>query len=284
MNKKISTLLIAFISIAIFSKAQSFTDDFESYTAGGFLAQQSTTWATWTGAGGGGADDAPVSNALAHSGVNSLFLSSTLAAGGPDDIVLPFGSVFSNGSFVFECWMNVQTAKGAYFNYQASTTLGQIWSMDVTFETNGNLKFENSGALMMQAPYPQGQWFDFKMMANLNNSSWDILIVGVTVGSFQNPVFNVAAIDFYPILNSAFYIDDVSFTHTPYTLPNLNAAVMNLSIQNGLATQNRIPTVTVRNLGTTPITSFDLTTNYNGAQNTQSIIIRTTSVYITHHE
>ncbi|GDX53335.1 hypothetical protein LBMAG27_23820 [Bacteroidota bacterium] len=268
--KKFSTLLIALISSAIFSNAQSFTDDFESYTAGNLLAQSSTTWATWAGAGGGGADDAPVSNALAHSGSNSLFLSSTLTAGGPDDIVLPFGSVFSNGSFVFECWINVQTGKGAYFNYQASTTLGQIWSMDVTYETNGDLKFENSGTLMLQTTYPQGQWFDFKMTSNLNNSSWDISIDGNNVGSFQNPVFNVAAIDFYPILNSSFYIDDVSFTHTPYSLPNLNAAVMNLSIQNGLATQNRFPSVTVRNLGVSAINSFDLTANYNGTSFTQN--------------
>ncbi len=269
MNK-ISTLLIAIILIAVNAKAQTFNDDFESYTAGSLLAQSSTTWATWAGPGGGGADDAPISNALAHSGSNSLFLSSILAGGGPDDIVLPFGSVFSNGAFVFECWLNIQTAKGAYFNYQASTTLGQIWSMDVTFQTNGDLKFTNSGTLLLQTTYPQGQWFDFKMTANLNNSSWDILIDGNVVGSFQNPVFNVAAIDFFPLLNSSFYIDDVSFNYTPYTLPNLNAAAMNLSIQNGLTAQNRFPTISIRNLGIAAINSFDLTANYNGSSYTQN--------------
>ncbi len=268
--KKTLTLFFAIFSIAFSTNAQSFTDDFESYTAGSLLAQSSTTWATWSGAGGGGADDAPVTNTLAHSGSNSLFLSSTVAAGGPDDIVLPFGSVFSNGSFEFECWMNVQTGKLAYFNYQASTTVGQIWSMDIFFEANGDLKFQNSGALMMQTTYPQGQWFLFKMMANLNNSSWNIFIDGAAAGAFQNPVFNVASINFYPIQNSAFYIDDVSFNYTPYTLPNLNAAVMNLNIQDGLASQSRFPTVTIRNLGTTAINAFDLTTNYNGSANTQS--------------
>ncbi|MEI7803294.1 MAG: Omp28-related outer membrane protein, partial [Bacteroidota bacterium] len=266
--KKFSTLLLAFISIASISNAQSFTDDFESYTAGSLLAGSSATWATWSGAGGG-TDDVAVSNALAHSGNNSVFLTST-TTGGPSDLVLPFSAQYSSGSFDFESWMYVNANKGAYFNYQGTATLGSIYSMDVTFETNGNLKFENSGTLLFQTPYPHGQWFDFKMMANLNNSSWAILIDGNQVGSFQNPAFNIAAMDFYPIQNSAFYMDDVSYNYTPYTLPNLNAAAMSLSVPNGLATQTRVPTVTVRNLGTTAITSFDLQFNYNGNQNSQS--------------
>ncbi len=268
--KNFSTILLAFISIAISSKAQTFNDDFESYTAGSLLAASSTTWATWSGAGGG-ADDVAVSNAMAHSGVNSVFLSSTSATGGPTDLVLPFSAQYNSGSFVFETWMYVNSGKGAYFNYQGTASYGSLYSMDVTYETTGNLKFENSGTLLLQVSYPQGQWFDFKMVASLNNSSWNILLDGVTVGSFQNPVFNVAAMDFYPIQNSAFYMDDVSYNYTPYTMPNLNASVLALSIQNGLATQIRNPSVNVRNLGTTAITSFDLTINYNGAQNTQSV-------------
>lgn len=269
--KKFFTFFIAIISIAIVSKAQSFSDDFESYTVGSLLAQSSTTWATWSSATGGGADDVAVSNTMAHSGTNSIYLASTATNGGPDDLILPFSSQYNTGTFMFESWMYVTTGKGAYFNYQGTSIYGDVYTMDVTYETNGNVKFENSGSLLLQTTYPQGQWFDFKMIANLNNASWSVLIDGIVVGSFQNPIFDIAAMDFFPILNSSFYMDDVSYSHTPYTLPNLNASLMGLTIQNGLASQTRNPKVTVRNLGVSAITSFDLTVNYNGAPVTQNI-------------
>lgn len=269
--KKFFTFFIAIISIAIVSKAQSFSDDFEGYTAGSLLAQSSTTWATWSSAAGGGTDDVAVSNTMAHSGTNSIYLASTATNGGPDDLVLPFSSQYNTGTFMFESWMYVTIGKGAYFNYQGTSTYGDVYTMDVTYETNGNVKFENSGSLLLQTTFPQGQWFDFKMIANLNNASWSVLIDGIVVGSFQNPIFDIAAMDFYPILNSSFYMDDVSYSHTPYTLPNLNASLMGLTIQNGLASQTRNPKVTVRNLGVSAITSFDLTVNYNGAPVTQNI-------------
>lgn len=269
--KKFFTFFIAIISIAIVSKAQSFSDDFESYTSGSLLAQSSTTWATWSSAAGGGTDDVAVSSTMAHSGSNSIYLASTATNGGPDDLILPFSSQYNTGTFMFESWMYVTTGKGAYFNYQGTSTYGDVYTMDVTYETNGNVKFENSGSLLLQTTYPQGQWFEFKMIANLNNASWSVLIDGIVVGSFQNPLFDIAAMDFYPILNSSFYMDDVSYSHTSYTLPNLNASLMGLTIQNGLASQTRNPKVTVRNLGVSAITSFDLTVNYNGAPVTQNI-------------
>lgn len=269
--KQLFTFLFLIALTNSFVQAQTFSDDFENYAAGSFLAQSSTTWATWSSANGGGADDATVSSANAHSGTNSLYLASTAVGGGPDDILLPFGSVLSNGTFSFGSWLYVNAGKTAYFNYQASTTPGQIWSMDVNFDANGDLRFTNSGALLLQTTYPQGQWFEFDMNANLNNSSWEILIDGVSVGTFQNPVFNVASMDFYPVENSAFYMDDVSFDYVPYVTPLLNAAAMNLTVENGLASQTRQPTVDIRNLGTSVITSFDLTVDYNGVQNTQSV-------------
>ena len=269
LMNRIYTSLSAFFLMTFAAHAQTFSDDFESYAPGAFLAQSSTTWATWTGPNGGGADDATISSANAHSGTNSLFLSS--ATGGPDDIVLPFGQVLSTGTFEFNTWFFVTAGKTAYLNYQASTTIGEIWSMDVTFEADGELKFTSGGVPLLETTYTQGQWFELGMMSNLNNSSWDVTIGGISVGSFQNPVFNIAAINFYPIENSSFYVDDVMYNYTPYVTPALNAAVMNLVVENGLATQNRQPTVDVRNLGSTPITSYDLTVDYNGVQSTQNV-------------
>ena len=37
---------------------EGYDDDFESYTAGDLIAQSSNVWEAWSGASGGGADDA----------------------------------------------------------------------------------------------------------------------------------------------------------------------------------------------------------------------------------
>ncbi len=270
--KKIYSLVTVLLVLTYSAMAQvSFSDDFESYTAGQLLAQNSTTWATWSGAGGG-SDDVAVSNSLAHSGTNSVYLSSTSSTGGPTDLILPFGSQLNTGDFTFSCWYYIPSGKGGYFNYQANTIVGQVWAMDVTFNTNGTVDFTNSGTLLLSVSYPQGQWFQFMMTANLNNASWNVKFDGVSVGTFSNPVMNIASMDFFPNDNNAqMYMDDVSFSHVPFTAPALDASVMNLNIQNGLASQNRTPKVDIRNLGTTAITSFNLTTTYNGSQNTDNI-------------
>ena len=77
------------ISASLFS--QTFTDDFESYTAGSMLVQSNPTdWDTWTAGGAGGAEDAPISTTQAASGANSVHFLATSTAGGPDDVILRF--------------------------------------------------------------------------------------------------------------------------------------------------------------------------------------------------
>ena len=64
--------------------AAGFSDDFESYNVGDFIAQSDTVnWATWPGGSLGGLYDAPVSNAQAASGSNSLHLDNS-ASNVPD--------------------------------------------------------------------------------------------------------------------------------------------------------------------------------------------------------
>ena len=271
--KKFTTLFLAIIATALFANAQSFSDDFEIYTAGSLLAASSPTWGTWTSPNGGGADDAAVSNAMAHSGSNSLYLTSTSATGGPDDIILPFGGEINTGTVNFNSWMYVPAGKGGYFNFQQDSIVGQVWTVEVFLTTAGQLKFQtNTGGLLFQTTYPQGAWFQFDLNINLNTSDWDVSINGSQVGSFQNAIYQVASMDFYPDnASAALYIDDVSFNVTPYTVPSLNGGVLALDILNGLVTQQVKPSVTVRNLGTTPITSFDLTVDYNGTQITENV-------------
>lgn len=267
MKKQLLTL--GFLS-SIAAFGQTFTDNFDSYTAGQKLCPQSGgAWTTWSNAPGG-TEDVLVSNADAVSGSNSLYFSTAAQAGGPTDLVRNFG-VLNTGQFDMDFNIKVETGKAGYFNLQKNATIGQVWAMDCFFNDNGSLVINNQDGLNFTgASYPQNTWFNFHLAINFNTNNWEVFIDNVSVGSFSNPVNQVASIDIYPTDQNApyscgYFIDDFHTVITPYTLPSLNGAINGLSFDQGTLAGNAVtPKVVVRNLGTTPITSFEMDVDYNG--------------------
>ena len=262
--KKIFTCLCLLAAAHATSAQFTFTDNFDSYTAGAYLGPQSPVWTTWSGADGG-TEDVYVSNALAHSGANSVYYSSTAANGGPTDCVLPFGAQFSTGTFVLDFWMYVNSGKSAYFNFQQNTTIGQVWNADWNFNTDGTLDITNQYGLAFSTTYTQGAWSHIVVTAQLNNSEWNINIDGTDMGTFHNTSLGVAAIDIYPINGSQFYLDDVSVTHTPYTLTADNIAVNYISAPGGLAGTTVSVKALLRNMGTNTIANPYISLYHNGS-------------------
>lgn len=261
--------LIPLITGALaFSSAfgQSFTDDFESYAVGLDIGTTSD-WTTWSGIGGG-ADDVPVSDANAYSGSNSLHFLAT-GSGGPGDIVKPFGSEISTGAMDFEMWMYVEQNKVAYFNFQKENTVGNTWALDCMFD-QGNLTMYNSSDTYIDVSYPQATWFKLEMSLALNSNSWEVFIDGSSVGSFSNAENQIASMNIYSIQNADFYIDDISYTITPYTLPATNAGLTYLTPNAELESQVSHPSVKLRNLGVGTINDVELTVDYNGSQYTEN--------------
>lgn len=249
----------------------NFSDNFDTYTVGSPLGPQSPTWTTWSGTQGGG-DDLNVANTDAHSGTNSLYFTSTATTGGPSDIILPLSGPHNKGTFVYTHWMKVGTGKKAYFNFQGTNTNGGTYAMNYTFGTNGTLQIDDATKPTLSATYPQNTWFEFKLQANLNTNDWELFIAGVSQGKFQNSTFQIASIDYFASDNTnSFWIDDVSFDYTAYTLPATNGAMAIVGIDNGIVTQGRTPSITIRNLGVNTITSFDISLNANGTLTNQSI-------------
>ncbi len=261
----ISLLLSAGLS------AQVFTDDFESYTAGSDLASSSVDWTTWSGTGGG-SDDVEIANDQSVSGTNSLYFTSSSQSGGPTDIVLPFASVYNTGDYSFQTELRVAAGKNAYFNFQANATIGQTWSLSCNFNDDGTFTLDNTEAgILLEGNYTQDEWFTLKMEANLNTGRWEVYMDGALQGSFQNPILSVASINIYPLQGSGYWMDDVTYDHTTYTLEQYNLGVTNVADVNGLAGQVRYPKVALRNLGTDAITSFDVNIDYNGTQFTEQV-------------
>jgi hypothetical protein len=259
------TALLAFASL----QAQTFSDDFESYSPGDMLAASSSTWETWTSANGG-ADDVAVTNNNAHSGTQSVYFASTSASGGPADVVLPFPGELNTGQFNLDMWMYINSG-GAYFNLQETGNIGTSWAADVYF-TSGAAQFTSGGSLLLECSYPESEWFKLSMHNDMSTNTWEILINDISQGTYANAATQIASMDIYPLQGHQFYVDDVSYSFEPYTLSANNGAAISINnMGSGLSGQQVTPTVTIRNLGAQAINSFDLELTYNGASMTQNV-------------
>jgi hypothetical protein len=263
------------ISIGLLSYAQSFNDDFESYPVGSYVGSESTEWTTWSGTTGG-AEDATVVDNQAFSGTKSIYFNST--AQGPQDVVLPFGSAYTEGQFHYEMMLFLTTGSDAYFNFQAEQAIGTTWALDCYLEGNGSISMGNQGGSLFAGTFPTGQWFKLEFDINLNLNEWVVLIDDIQVGSFANTVNQIASIDIFPLViagsgstNSEFWIDDVEYNYQTITLPGLDAAVTSISGLNGLVTQKKTPIAIVKNLGQTALSSFDIEVTYDGNTFSESI-------------
>ena len=268
MKNKIILASALFLSGSSF--AQLFSDDFESYAVGSFIGPQSSSWTTWSGTEGG-AEDASVTNNQASSGTNSIYLSSTAASGGPQDVVLDFGPVYNSGVFTFQSDFYVNTGKTGYFNFQASQTIGTTWALNVNFDAGDLYIDDGLTSNLAVSTYPEAAWFTLKIEANLTLKVWKAYVNGNLIGTWINGVNALASTDFFPVTNSQFYVDDVSFDHQPYTQSTLNGMTAMVDMGGEIAGQTVLPKITIVNAGQTAITSFDLNLNYGGTDYPQSV-------------
>jgi hypothetical protein len=210
MKKQITLIILCFTCLSGLN-AQTFTDDFESYSVGSLLAASSNAWKTWTP--NSSQEDVAITDADAASGTKSIYFFSNAASGGPQDIVLPFGGVYNTGTFVFSAKFKVDQGRNAYFNFQKTSTIGQVWAINCLMEENV-LSFMDNATLFLEADYPDG-WFELKIEINFSDNDWKVFVNNDLAGSFSNPENQVASLNLYPLEGSSFYVDDVSYTYTP---------------------------------------------------------------------
>ena len=267
--KRNALLLMGLLSTHLVS-AQLFSDNFDSYALGSFIGPQSNNWTTWSGAQGG-AEDAATTNNQAASAPHSVYFSSTAAGGGPQDVVLTFGQLYNSGIFTLSSDFYVNSGKGAYYNIQGATTIGNLWALNVHMDA-GELAIDDGNTPnLCLTTYPQATWFNLKIEANLTLHVWKAYVNNVLVGTWVNGINTVASADYFPLQNNQFFMDNVSFDHQSYTLPALNAMVGSLDMGGSIAGQNVTPTVSILNAGQNALTSFDVNLNYNGQNYTQNI-------------
>lgn len=267
--KRIFTLFVITALITGANAQTSFNDDFEGYAEGDYIGAESAVWTTWSGSTGG-SEDAQVVTDHALSGSNSAYFSSTAIDGGPQDVILPFGTQHTDGLFTYNMAMRVAEGKNAYFNFQATATPGQVWVMEVN-AANGVLEWDESGVLKASGSYTPDEWFEITIEANLSFNIWQLFIDGDLVGTFSNGANKVASADFFAVQGSSFWIDDVSFDWEEIVFPDVNLSAISVSGIGVLAGISYSPVAEVRNNGLEDITSFDIDFVHDGGTLSQSI-------------
>ncbi|MGB0933923.1 MAG: T9SS type A sorting domain-containing protein [Lishizhenia sp.] len=260
------------LGLLLFTSAisQTFSDNFDTYVGGTYIGVTSD-WTTWSGAGGG-ADDLIIAQGPGANSPNNYLYFLGQGQGGPSDIVKPFQGEQNVGQFDLSLMLNVETGKNAYFNLQRNATIGQVWALDFNFKDDETFELNNqTDGVLLTGSYTQGTYFEMNIQADFNTNTWEFFIDGVSQGSFSNSNNQIASMNFYPIQNSAFSVDDFEYTITPYTLQPVNLSLLQIDVNGTLAGQTKAPNLKLRNLGMDVITSFEVEVEYNGSITTESV-------------
>jgi hypothetical protein len=211
------TFTLIFLSFFIFHvNAQvTFSDDFESYNNGDYLAASSSDWKTWNSSPGS-ASDCQVTNEQSSSGSKALkIFGSNPSGGGPMDLLLPFNKIYNSGQFVYSMNLMIPKNKNAHFNMQAGQIQGQLWALNGNFKSNGIFEItDKDNNVLFTARYQSDTWFNFELDINLTSNVWKVSLGNECLGSFTNTVNKVSYISYYALNDDTeYFMDDVAYSH-----------------------------------------------------------------------
>jgi len=221
-------MAIAFSVLGLQAQTLPYSDNFESYAVGDFLAVENATWwTTWSNAPGTG-EDGTISNAFANSPTKSVVVDET---GGATDLLLKLGDKTS-GNYELKWMMYISSTKCGYYNLQHFESPGIEFAMEVYFRTSGAGELLAGSATAIPFTYPKDTWFEVKHIINLDTDLIKYYVNGVMVSewpfSYQSGsttgTAQLGGVDFYAGAKSGsgevplFYFDDVSFQVMPTVL------------------------------------------------------------------
>ena len=237
--KKILLVIFAIFCIGITANSQIlFTDSMETYTTGGFLAQQASAggwWTTWSNAPGG-AEDATISEDTAHSYLKSVLIDNT-----SDDIILKLGNKTS-GKFNVSFWYYIPTGFGGYFNMQHYQSPGIQWATEVYFGNNGAGNIEAQG-IITNFTHAMDTWIKIENIVDIDLDTAWFYIDGVEIVKWKFSTkadgtagaAQLGGFDFYGGAitgqTPTYYFDDVTFEQLvqPLDPPTINLSTTTIN-------------------------------------------------------
>ncbi|HKK09674.1 MAG TPA: hypothetical protein VJ939_02505, partial [Bacteroidales bacterium] len=207
------TTLLTFV-LGVSAQTTLFEDNFDAYTVGTGVAEQSDTWDTWS-SDPGSAEDALVSDAYAQSGSQSMVVEGT------NDMILPLGNKTS-GSYNVSFNYYLESGYGGYFNIQHFEAPGNEWAYEVYMSDDGTGYLMADGA-EIDFTYPQDTWFAIENQINIDADEVTLIIDGVEVhtwpfatqasGGAGEP--QLGGVNFYAGVPNEetpqYYVDDVMY-------------------------------------------------------------------------
>jgi hypothetical protein len=191
-----------------FSQTTVISDNFDSYTAGGTVADQGPAiWQTW---GGNLLEDPFVSNSMnVFNGGPSVFI---------HDLVAPFATAYTTGIYEVKMNLYVTPGDGAYFNMGGTWNPGAYeYGVDVFFNADSSIHTSQSGAATVT--FIPETWFEVSVVVDLDLATWGLFIDGVaaSTGAWGAPsgfgvidIFGVGYTDVTAATQVAsnFFVDD----------------------------------------------------------------------------
>ncbi|MCK4678579.1 MAG: T9SS type A sorting domain-containing protein [Bacteroidales bacterium] len=222
MKKLLLMAAVLFFAVAAFSQTTLYTDDFESYTVGSYIAVENPTWwDTWSGTTGG-EEDAQILDDYGNSGSQSIRIDESPAGTDNTDLLWLLGDKVS-GEYEVNWYMYIPSGQSAYYNFQHFESPGIEWAIQVHFLTDG------SGELFagQSDPYPftfdHDTWIYLEHDISIDDDYAEMYINGVllhtwqwSLQSFGDPGTNqLGAVDLFAGGNEpgedVYYVDDVEY-------------------------------------------------------------------------
>lgn len=214
------TTLITFV-LGVSAQTTVFEDDFESYTLGMGVAEQSDNWTTWSDAPGTD-EDALASDDYAQSGSNAMKVHEPTSSSA-NDMLLPLGNKTS-GVYEVNFSMYIEAEYGGHFNIQHFEAPGNEWAFQTYFHGGGDGMLQANGE-EIDFSYPVDTWFLVELDIDIEDDETVVTIDGVDVSTFPFSVnwqgndgtnqlgsLNIfAGVHQDETVDPLFYIDDLEY-------------------------------------------------------------------------
>lgn len=196
-----------------------YSDDFESYTAGQFIAVVNPTWWTTWSNNPGSAEDGEIVDDYASSGTNSVVIDKSPTEA---DLILKLGNKTS-GSFDLNWMMYVESNYAGYHNIQHFEAPGIEWAFEVYFLADGTGELYAGSSTPFTFTYPQDTWFMVQHLIDIDNDWIQLYIDNVMVHEWPFSYESTApggtnqlgGVDFFAGAVTGetpkYYFDDVNF-------------------------------------------------------------------------
>ncbi len=216
------TLLPALLLTAGALNAQLYTENFDSFAVGDYIAVEGgPAWVTWTAGTEGTEIDAQITDEAALSGTQSLKIFGNVA-GGPMDIVLVAGI-----EGAYEVTFNILVPEGnsGYYNVQENQVPGTAWAFECVLGADGSINYNVDGLILAAGAYTPGEWLKVTHLIDTDSDLMHLYLNDVYLAQVPYDGAQIGGVNFYAAGDAAniptYYIDDVLVDITDPVVDNV---------------------------------------------------------------